>query len=302
MMSTSSSSDDTREPEKIPEPPNRNARSYVRFVRPEDAPDFLQAKALIRKILPEELDVERSWSSQDKGVTKRFIDKIVEVYPTFARYKEAWPILYQCYRDLGELRRNLGPQYKAPRRPRKRLSLAGSYRSKASRITGAAGSSRIAPFRPACSPAENRTPTQGCGKTGCEIAPMADKPREEGTCADVRRPEAAPDNVVSLSPENVNIAQPSHQGSTVRLTIDENTPPGEQEVLRFLATLNRTFTSLLERFRLAGITSHERLLGLAQWESHERDYFLARDVRLDPFEQRMVSAGLAKLLQGSEKA
>lgn len=88
---------------------------------------------------------------------------------------------------------------------------------------------------------------------------------------------------------------------TQRHVIVQHLPPGEQEVLRFLLSMDGTFAPLLDHFRLAGITSKARLLTMAQWTSAEKEEFLTKEIRMNGFERKMVSDGLVKLL-AREKA
>ncbi len=71
----------------------------------------------------------------------------------------------------------------------------------------------------------------------------------------------------------------------------------EREVLSFLRSVDATFERLLDRFVWAGIADRTRLVILARWSVGEIDSFLSREVRLDPFEQKMISDGLRKMLQ-----
>lgn len=71
----------------------------------------------------------------------------------------------------------------------------------------------------------------------------------------------------------------------------------EREVLSFLRSVDATFERLLDRFVWAGIADRTRLVILARWSVGEIDSFLSREVRLDPFEKKMISDGLRKMLQ-----
>lgn len=71
----------------------------------------------------------------------------------------------------------------------------------------------------------------------------------------------------------------------------------EREVLSFLRSVDATFERLLDRFVWAGIADRTRLVILARWSVGDIDSFLSREVRLDPFEQKMISDGLRKMLQ-----
>lgn len=41
---------------------------------------------------------------------------MVEAYPTFAKYDQAWPILYYCIQYHGDIRRPISSAFKRPRR------------------------------------------------------------------------------------------------------------------------------------------------------------------------------------------
>lgn len=42
--------------------------------------------------------------------------QVVEAYPTFAKYDQAWPILYYCIQYHGDMRRPVSSAFKRPRR------------------------------------------------------------------------------------------------------------------------------------------------------------------------------------------
>lgn len=42
--------------------------------------------------------------------------KVVEAYPTFAKYDQAWPILYYCIQYHGDMRRPVSSAFKRPHR------------------------------------------------------------------------------------------------------------------------------------------------------------------------------------------
>ncbi|OSD01832.1 hypothetical protein PYCCODRAFT_480488 [Trametes coccinea BRFM310] len=81
---------------------------------------------------------------------------------------------------------------------------------------------------------------------------------------------------------------------TARVAVTGPLAGGEQDVLEFLVAADRSFASLLERFRLAGLTSRARLEALAKWAREERDMFLVRELRLSAFEQKLVNDALAR--------
>ncbi|KAM5532727.1 hypothetical protein V8D89_013619, partial [Ganoderma adspersum] len=55
---------------------------------------------------------------------------------------------------------------------------------------------------------------------------------------------------------------------------------GEQDILDFLLSINRTLGYLFDRFVSAGIQSKAQLLVAAQWPQEERDVFFRTEVRL----------------------
>ncbi len=44
------------------------------------------------------------------------LPQVVEAYPTFAKYVQAWPILYYCIQYHGDMRRPISSAFKRPRR------------------------------------------------------------------------------------------------------------------------------------------------------------------------------------------
>ena len=69
-------------------------------------------------------------------------------------------------------------------------------------------------------------------------------------------------------------------------------------MLAFLQSIDPTFARLLDRFVWAGIADRTRLLLMAGWTTDEIDSFLAREMRLDPFERRLVGEGFRVLRVG----
>ncbi|KAI9063410.1 hypothetical protein FKP32DRAFT_712631 [Trametes sanguinea] len=100
--------------ELIAEPPHRLDRSYVGYLFPGDQEDFAIAKLHIRNVLPKELDMERTWKKQAVGATARFLEKMLDAFPTFKKYVKAWPLLYYSFQSLGYLRKR--PEFQAQRR------------------------------------------------------------------------------------------------------------------------------------------------------------------------------------------
>ncbi|KAL7282058.1 hypothetical protein ACG7TL_003526 [Trametes sanguinea] len=100
----------------------------------------------------------------------------------------------------------------------------------------------------------------------------------------------AADGGGTLTPQKAN----SPATKTARVAVTGPLAGGEQDVLEFLVAADRSFASLLERFRLAGLTSRARLEALAKWAREERDMFLVRELRLSAFEQKLVNDALAR--------
>lgn len=69
---------------------------------------------------------------------------------------------------------------------------------------------------------------------------------------------------------------------------------GEQEILDFLLSINRTLGYLLDRFVSAGIQSKAQLHVAVQWPKEERDVFFRTEVRLSPFEWKVIRDRLDK--------
>ena len=71
---------------------------------------------------------------------------------------------------------------------------------------------------------------------------------------------------------------------------------GEEEVLRFLRSIDSTFDAnkFLDRFVSTGVDSRARLEDMARWCVVDRDIFLRREVRLNAFECKLVSDALQR--------
>ncbi|KAI0637724.1 hypothetical protein C8Q77DRAFT_1205863 [Trametes polyzona] len=200
----------------IPQPVHRLDRSYYGNIRPEDRTAYDSARKRIRDLLPQILDIKRTWSRQDDGATERLINAAPDA-------------------GISE-----------------RASLVASASE--------------------CFP--ERT-TRG------NVAPITSEATVETTTP------ASP-----ASPLMTRI-DPSRLGTSVAASLASNEPWDAVE--RFLIALDPTFGPLADRFKVAGITNKARLLAFAGWASYERDEFLAKELRLDAFERKVVSDELVKL-------
>ncbi|KAI0356694.1 hypothetical protein OH77DRAFT_1536090 [Trametes cingulata] len=261
----------------IPEPPNRWNRSYVGYLRIEDRPDFEEAKDIIRKLVPQELDFNRSWGRQDEGARTLLIAKVLETYPKFADYDGAWPIRYYSAQHLHHQRRCI-PEKSRRRGPRTSLSASGNSKADAHRAHHvSSGVSELilrngATYRNRADnsfilPAVQQLSTSSAlGKQTAGTASGTHRGSREHACPGTRRPLERPSS-------------------------------GPQEVYRFLVALGDTLGYLLDRFQLAGITCRARLIALAGWTVADRDAFLVNELQLSAFERKVVSDGLNDLLR-----
>lgn len=96
-----------------------------------------------------------------------------------------------------------------------------------------------------------------------------------------------------LEATNLNeLPEEANEGRTSNLWPRSN---GEQDILDFLLSINRTLGYLLDRFVSAGIQSKAQLLVAVQWPKEERDVFFRTEVRLSPFEWKVIRGKLDKI-------
>ncbi|KAI0366354.1 hypothetical protein BV20DRAFT_651114 [Pilatotrama ljubarskyi] len=119
----------------ISQPPHGLNRSYVGYMRDEDRPDFEGAKYIIKKLVPQELDLHRSWGRQDETAKKQLIEKVLEAYPAFADYESAWPVLYYSCQTLHHVRRPID-------KPHRQRRLAAPAKAGANRCHEAASTGK----------------------------------------------------------------------------------------------------------------------------------------------------------------
>ena len=87
---------------------------------------------------------------------------------------------------------------------------------------------------------------------------------------------------------NVNADSESPASADEQHGINPQASDGEPEILHFLPSVNRTLGYLLDRFVFAGIERKAQLLVTAQWPREERDVFFRTEVRLSPFEWKII--------------
>ncbi|KAI0771517.1 hypothetical protein BD413DRAFT_549160 [Trametes elegans] len=89
----------------VPQPQHGIDRSYISALRPADRMAFAAAEAMMRELLPQQLDLAVSWSLQSKEAIKSLVDKIAQSYPSFRdHYEGAWPLFYYVQQHLTKLR------------------------------------------------------------------------------------------------------------------------------------------------------------------------------------------------------
>ncbi|KAH9853855.1 hypothetical protein C2E23DRAFT_97788 [Lenzites betulinus] len=260
-----------------------NTTRYTKLILEEDLGFFAKAKMLIQKILPEELDITRVWTHQNEEDRKRLIDRVISAYPPFAKYEMAWPIFFYCRQHLSHLRRPLGWEFKDRRARRPAASTPpASSRSEAQRST-ASSQSRTDDPRP--SRASDRIRIRA-GNTRQAQVP-AGCPRTRVRLTDPTMSDAT-------TPRRAQPAVPTGHAAPRAVAAENPAPSREgQDVLEFLTSVDGTFSYLLDRFLVAGVTSRARLLTVAQWA--DKDEFLLKELRLNAFERRLITDGLVKL-------
>ena len=65
-----------------------------------------------------------------------------------------------------------------------------------------------------------------------------------------------------------------------------------KELRLFLRTIDDTFECLVDRLVAAGLKDMTRLVLMAGWDEAERNEFLRKECRLDPFECKVVCNAL----------
>ncbi|KAL7282056.1 hypothetical protein ACG7TL_003523 [Trametes sanguinea] len=242
----------------------------------------------IRTVLPNELDLTRTWKKQAVGATDRFLVKMLEAFPTFKKYVKAWPLLYYSYQSLGYLRKR--PEFQAQRRWSRYFASAGVP----------------APQRMLRPPHEHTQVVQG--QAG--IMPPAPSPNLVIPC--LANNVSSPFPIFPPPEPAMNIADTLNEGPNLLdcggsatqgsgTVVNEGVPyqvaSGEQEIVRFLIAVDQTFAYLLDRFRLAGLTSNARLQTLAHWPPAEIEEFLRSKLQLSAYEHKMMSDALAQMIQ-----
>ncbi|KAH9853857.1 hypothetical protein C2E23DRAFT_97739 [Lenzites betulinus] len=258
---------------KVPRPRGKLRERYATSVLREDLRCFESVKKLIRRILLEELDITRVWTQQDEESKRRLIDRVVTTYPVFAKYEDAWPVSSYCHQHLSELRRT------------SRRRTANSPAT--SNLRGASGCT-------ASSSAYNDGADLHTTKktlVGDRVHPRVASVELPGPtrCPFTRRKDPAVDEAPT---------PPSGTTTARRLVITQTLTQNDEEVLEFLMSVDKSFGHLLDQFRRAGLTSRHRLLKMMEWSVAARAKFLSKHLLLDPFEQQMLSDGLANLKLG----
>ncbi|KAJ2973129.1 hypothetical protein NUW54_g12122 [Trametes sanguinea] len=265
--------------EPIAEPPHRLDRTYVGTSFPGIA-RTLQSQ---RNVLPKELDMERTWKKQAIGATDRFLEKMLDAFPTFKKYVKAWPLLYYSYQSLGYLRKR--PEYQAQRRW--------------SRYFASPGVPAPQPMlRPLC---DHLPAIQGSAGPTQPTAPLPNLviPYPVPSPFPVFPPLENTMNISALSGGPI-LQYGEHSPTQAPITVvNEGVPyqmgSSEQEIVGFLIAVDPTFAYLLDRFRLAGLTSNARLHTLARWPQNEIEEFLRGKQQLSAYEHKMVSDALARM-------
>ncbi|KAH9894185.1 hypothetical protein C8Q73DRAFT_507189 [Cubamyces lactineus] len=267
----------------VPKPLRGLKRMYSGSIRPDDLPKFIEAKLRIKRLVGAILNINVCWGSQEKHDIGRLQEEILKDFPIFAEYEGAWPVMYYAYQQLGDYRRTIDPslkRYSKPRRLSVRLPAQASSKGCGGRQNGPAMRA------PGCARGNVNARTSGediarAGKTNAN--------QRDAAC-----PRAHPD---STTTSQVPLANFGHQTHNKRLvgTVDL-TGRDDKDVFEFLCGIDSTFAYLLDRFRMAGLTSKMRLTTFAKWSATDVDEFLTSEMRLTPFERKAVKVALGKLV------
>ncbi|KAI1792992.1 hypothetical protein LXA43DRAFT_1004173 [Ganoderma leucocontextum] len=243
---------------KIPKP-RYYSRSFTHRIQPCDMDHFNAVKVLIRDTIMKFLDCSRPWKEQNKAAISALTSVVASGSPMFDQYEDSWPILYYCYHHFhhrrSQFKRADQTKRRSPRKCRARRAI-GSEQPVLSETRTKKGKGRKENPRPGTS-------------TSLEDEPLSIIQSEQSL-------PAASDQCGS------NPVRP-------RSNFDE------QDILDFLLSMNRALGYLLDRFISAGIESKAQLLVAAQWPRDERDIFFRTEVRLSPFQWKIVRDGLDKI-------
>ncbi|KAI9063411.1 hypothetical protein FKP32DRAFT_712775 [Trametes sanguinea] len=271
--------------EPVAEPPLQLSRSYVGYLCSEDQEDFIAAKLYIKQVLPRELDVQHSWKKQSRGTTDRLLLKILDIFPAFKKYSKAWPVQYYSYQRFAQIRARL--------RLEGRLSKRCFLRSVADSEAARSDPTRTQP------PRERNTqrPSSTVISTNSFLAggPGTSQGADPGSSTQTR---GIPHLVLPASNTARASEDPTLVGcsgavpqrpveKTNETAATSQAANGEQELLEFLTSMDKSFAYLQERFRLAGLTSKARLQIMARWPPAEIDEFLHGTLRLSAFERKV---------------
>ncbi|KAI0662969.1 hypothetical protein C8Q70DRAFT_1050674 [Cubamyces menziesii] len=288
-----------RDSELIPEPPHGRNRSYTGFIRPDDLPKYIQAKDIIKRLVRNILNINVSWRFQDGRSVERLRAKILRQFPMFKDYDQAWPVMYFAYQKLGDFRRCLDWKEKGPMR--RRVSARIRNKQPCPRCSGGvqAGAIRASGYA---------VVQDGVAGTEAGLASNAVATADERAANDRQRSPAhigrvnAPSGSSNATgahsfsrPDHSSEGHKSLSGKRLAAMI-ELAKQDEKDVLDFLCGISGTFAYLLDRFRVAGLTSRARLVAMAGWNAVDVDAFLISEVRLSGFERKAVSVALGKLV------
>ncbi|KAJ3002149.1 hypothetical protein NUW54_g6003 [Trametes sanguinea] len=271
--------------EPIAEPPHRIDRTYVGYLFPGDREDFAIAKVSLRLDVEWSYDMERTWKKQAIGITDRFLEKMLDAFPMFKKYVKAWPLLYYSYQSLGYLRRR--PAFQAQRRWSRYFA-----------SPAAPAPQHMLRPSPLC---EHLPAIQGSAGPTQPTAPLPNLviPYPVPSPFSVFPPLENTMNISALSGGPI-LQYREHSPTQAPITVvNEGVPyqmaSSEQEIVGFLIAVDPTFAYLLDRFRLAGLTSNTRLHTLTRWPQDEIEEFLRGKLQLSAYEHKMVSYALARM-------
>ncbi|KAI9063407.1 hypothetical protein FKP32DRAFT_1603601 [Trametes sanguinea] len=249
-----------------------------RTAKPEAALHHM--KLYVRSVIGERLDIEVTWSRQHERATERLFADVLQKYPMFAAYKDRWPVRFYCQQAFGELRRTMRGKRSHQRKncaTEKPISRAPGGCSESTRLA-TRRSSRL-------HHAAARSSTVGGG----EVVPA-----HHSQCPGVSLASAAHRHKDSANGDRYTNSRVLGTTSSLSIVVTSQLAGGEQDVLGFLISVDRSLAGLFDRLRFAGITSRDRLEALAKWPPEEREMFLLRELRVSAFEQKLLSDALAR--------
>ncbi|KAJ3002420.1 hypothetical protein NUW54_g5858 [Trametes sanguinea] len=290
--------------------PKSKDGGLTRHIHPDDLADFQHMKSYVRSVIGERLDIEITWSRQHDQATERLFADVLQKYPMFAAYKDRWPVRFYCQQAFGELRRRTCGKRSQQRRDRatekpiprapggcsESIRLATRRSSRLVSTMGlrtSSGSAREARAMIVCNTNLPSSQHHAAARSGTGVGGEV-VPAHHSQCPVVSLASAAHHRKDSANGDRYAISRVLETTSSLSIVVTNQLSGGEQDVLAFLISVDRSLAGLFDRLRFAGITSRDRLEALAKWPPEEREMFLLRELRVSAYEQKLVSDALAR--------